>query len=35
MHGANAEDLYLRIPVGSVIHNLTYNTKIEYRKKGE
>ena len=35
MHGANAEDLYLRIPVGSVIHNLTYNTKIEYNKEGE
>lgn len=35
MHGANAEDLYLRIPVGSTVYNKTYNTKYECDKVGE
>lgn len=35
MHGGSAEDLYLRIPVGSIVHNLTYDTKYECDKEGE
>ena len=35
MFGANAEDLYLRIPVGSVVYNKTYNIKYECDKEGE
>lgn len=35
MHGGNAENLYLRIPVGSTVYNKTYNTKYECDKVGE
>jgi GTP-binding protein len=35
MHGGNAQDLYLRIPVGSTVYNKTYNIKYECDKVGE
>ncbi|MFA5009120.1 MAG: GTPase ObgE [Candidatus Paceibacterota bacterium] len=35
LDGANAEDLYLKVPVGTVIHNLTNNTDTEIVKLGE
>lgn len=35
MHGADAEDLFLRIPLGSIIYNRTYNTKYEANTEDE
>jgi len=35
LDGANAEDLYLLAPVGTVIHNLSINQDIEIIKVGE
>lgn len=35
MHGHAAEDLYLRIPVGSLVYNKTYDIKYECDKVGE
>lgn len=35
MHGHGAEDLYLRIPVGSLVYNKTYDIKYECNKVGE
>lgn len=35
MHGHGAEDLYLRIPVGSIVYNETYDIKYECDKVGE
>lgn len=32
MHGGNAEDLYLNIPLGSTVYNTTYNIKYECDK---
>ncbi|MEI6352549.1 MAG: Obg family GTPase CgtA [Candidatus Nomurabacteria bacterium] len=35
MFGADAEDMYLNIPVGSTVYNKTYNIKYECNKVGE
>lgn len=35
MFGHGAEDLYLRIPIGSVVYNKTYDIKYECEKVGE
>lgn len=35
MHGHGAEDLYLRIPAGSLVYNKTYDIKYECDKVGE
>lgn len=35
LDGANAEDLYLKVPVGTVIHNLTRHDDLEVVKTGE
>ncbi len=35
MHGHGAEDLYLRIPAGSIVYNKTYDIKYECDKVGE
>jgi GTP-binding protein len=35
LDGSNAEDLFLKVPVGTVIHNLTTNEDLEVVKVGE
>lgn len=35
MHGGNATDLFLRVPVGAIVYNKTYNIKYECNKVGE
>lgn len=35
MHGGNAEDLFLRVPVGATVYNKTYNIKYECNKVGQ
>jgi GTP-binding protein len=35
LDGANAEDLFLKVPVGTVIHNLTNQEDVEVVKVGE
>ncbi len=35
MHGASAEDLYLKVPLGSIIYNREYDIKYECNIEGE
>jgi GTP-binding protein len=35
MHGSNAKDLYLQIPLGSVIYNREYDKKYEFMEEGD
>ena len=35
MHGSNAEDLYLQIPLGSVVYNREYDKKYEFMEEGD
>ena len=35
MHGANSNDLFLRVPVGSIVFDKTYNRKYNCNKEGE
>lgn len=35
MHGSNAEDLYLEIPLGSVVYNREYDKKYEFMEEGD
>ena len=35
MHGANGEDLYLTIPVGSVVYNQEYDKRYEFMEEGD
>jgi GTP-binding protein len=35
MHGSNAENLYLQIPVGSVVYNREYDMKYEFMEEGD
>lgn len=35
MHGSSAKDLYLQIPVGSVVHNREYNIDYEFMEEGD
>lgn len=35
MHGSNAEDLYLNIPVGSVVYNREYDKRYEFMQEGD
>ncbi|MFA6608405.1 MAG: GTPase ObgE [Candidatus Paceibacterota bacterium] len=35
MHGSSAEDLYLQVPLGSVIYNREYDKKYEFMEEGD
>ncbi len=35
MHGKNGENLYLRIPLGSVVYNKEYNLRYEFLEEGD
>lgn len=35
MHGANAKDLYLTIPVGSIVYNREYDKHYEFTEEGD
>lgn len=35
MHGSSAEDLYLQIPLGSVVYNREYDKKYEFMEEGD
>ncbi len=35
MHGSSAEDLYLQVPLGSVIHNREYDKTYEFMEEGD
>jgi len=35
MHGSNGKDLFLKVPLGAVIHNETYNINYECLNEGE
>lgn len=35
MHGSDAKDLYLNIPLGSVVYNHEYDKKYEFMEEGE
>ncbi len=35
MHGGNAEDLYLPVPLGAVIHNREYDKTYEFLEEGD
>lgn len=35
MHGSNAKDLYLNIPMGSVVYNREYDKRYEFMEEGE
>ncbi len=35
MHGSDAKDLYLQIPIGSVVHNREYDITKEYTEEGD
>lgn len=35
MHGSNAEDLYLQIPLGSVVYNREYDKTYEFMEEGD
>lgn len=35
MHGSSAEDLYLQIPLGSVVYNREYDMKYEFMEEGD
>lgn len=35
MHGSDAKDLYLQIPLGSVVHNREYDIRKEYMEEGD
>ncbi len=35
MHGSNAKDLYLEVPIGSVIYNREYDKHYEFTEEGE
>ncbi|HPC30477.1 MAG TPA: GTPase ObgE [Candidatus Paceibacterota bacterium] len=35
LDGANSPDIYLKVPVGTVVHNLTTHTDLEITKVGE
>lgn len=35
MHGSSANDLYLQIPLGAVVHNREYNMDYEFMEEGD
>lgn len=35
MHGSGAEDMYLQVPLGAVIHNREYNMDYEFMEEGD
>jgi GTP-binding protein len=35
MHGSDAKDLYLQIPIGSVVYNREYDVRKEYTEEGD
>lgn len=35
MHGSNAKDLFLQVPLGSVIYNREYDKKYEFTEEGD
>lgn len=35
MHGSNADDLYLEIPLGSVVYNREYDKRYEFMEEGD
>lgn len=35
MHGSNAKDLFLQVPLGSVVYNREYDTSYEFMEEGD